>query len=141
MKKFMYICAITFLAFQTNTYAQNIHLPADSVTQLLCKKWQADYAFVQGKRVNMPPSTLKIYLEFHKDGTFSAIGGKPKTIEKGAWEYDAEKGAIFMTIQKDRKSIISLTKDQFAILADDQAVNLGDALRTMVYFKVKPTTR
>jgi len=141
MKKFIYVCAIALLVFQTRTYAQNIHLLADSVTKLLCKTWEVDYALVQGKKVNMPSSTPKIYIVFHKDGTCSAVGGKSKPSEKGRWEYDAQMGTIFMIVEKERKSIISLTKTQFVVSADDQVAVPNDSLRIKVYFKVKPTTR
>jgi len=137
MKKFICLCAITLLAFQAHTYAQNIHLPADSVTKLLCKTWEVDYALVQGKKVTMPSSTPKIYLVFHKDGTCSAVGGKSKPGEKGRWEYDAQTGTISMIVEKERKSIISLTKTQFVVSADDQDAVPDDSLRIKVYFKVK----
>jgi len=128
------------VAFQTRTYAQNIPLPADSVTKLLCKKWQVDYVLVQGKKTNMPSSTPKVYLQFYKDGTFSITSSKPKAFEKGEWEYDAQKGAIYMSVKgKDRKSIISLTKNHFVVLADDQVAIPTDSSGIEVYFKVKPT--
>ncbi len=141
MKKFIYLCAIMLLAFQTRTSAQGIHLSADSVTKLLCKKWEADYVLAQGKRINVPLSTSKIYLEFHKDGTFSAISGKPKVTEKGEWEYDVQNGTISMSVKgKDRRNIISLTKYHLAILPVEQ-VAVNDTSGTKLYFKVKPTTR
>ncbi|HVW12261.1 MAG TPA: hypothetical protein VHB54_00470, partial [Mucilaginibacter sp.] len=77
MKNFICACVITILAFQTIALAQSINLPADTVTKLLCKKWEIDYAVFQGQKIVMPSSTPKVYMEFYKDGTFSIIGGEP----------------------------------------------------------------
>jgi hypothetical protein len=138
MKNFIYVCVITIFSFQTHTYAQNIHLPGDSVTKLLCKKWQVDYAFTEGKKLTIPPAAFEVSVEFYKDGTFSVAGGVPNAIEKGTWEYDAQKGTIFMIIVgKGRKNIISLTGDQFVIFADDAVPVPNDSLKIKVYFKVK----
>jgi hypothetical protein len=142
MKIFMHLCALALLAFQIPANAQNIQQRADSVTTLLCKKWEIDYAMVEGKKVDIPPSTPKVYIEFYKDGTWSFTGDDSSLIEKGTWKYDASKGTIFMLMKgKDRKEIISLTKDQFATSADDPPSIPTDsskiALKAKVYFKVK----
>ncbi len=142
MKKFIYVFVITLMAFQTRTSAQNMHLPADSVTTLLCKKWEIDYALIEGKKVDLPPSTPKAYIEFYKDATFSFTSNEPTFIEKGTWEYDTTKGTIFMIVEgKYRKEIISLTKYQFATYSDDPASGPTNSskisLKAMVYFKIK----
>jgi len=137
MKNFIYICAIALMAFQTRTDAQNINLPADSVSRLLCKKWEMDYALASGKKVNTPASSL-LYFEFYKDGTFSITGGKPKINAKGTWEYDSKKEMIFLSIAgKGIKTITSLTNDQFVVLADEQVPAQNDSLKAKIYFKVK----
>jgi hypothetical protein len=132
-----------FLAFQTPVYAQSPHLSADSITKLLCKKWELDYAIFQGNKIDYPSSKPKVYVEFYKEGTFLMSGDEPGGIEKGSWEYDAAKGTISMilTKEKDRKEILYLTKDQFAIFSDDPARDPNHpervALKAKVYFKVK----
>ncbi|MBS1532712.1 MAG: hypothetical protein JSU01_20585 [Bacteroidetes bacterium] len=141
MKNFICASVVIIMAFQTTAHAQNISLPADSVTKLLCKKWEMDYALVQGNRIDIPPSTPRAYVEFFKDGTFSMTMERSNNSEKGAWKYDSSNGKISMLIGKDRKEIISLTKDQFAIFSDDPASAPNDPqkvpLNTKVYFKVK----
>jgi len=137
MKNLICACAIALLAFQTRADAQNINLSADSVTKLLCKKWEMDYALASGKKVNTPASSL-LYFEFSKDATFSITGGKPKINAKGTWEYDPKKGMIFLSIAgKGVKTITSLTNDQFVVLADEQVPAQNDSLKARIYFKVK----
>lgn len=140
MKSFIYAFIITFLSFQTNAYAQDLKLSSDSVTKLLCKKWEVDYALFQGNKVDYPSSKPKAYMEFYKDGTFLMSGGEPGGVQKGTWEYDASKGTISILIEeKDRKEIMSLSKNQFAIFSDDPAPDPSHpsrvSLKAKVYFK------
>ncbi|MFI5161443.1 MAG: hypothetical protein ACHQHN_09205 [Sphingobacteriales bacterium] len=141
MKKFIYVCAALLLAFQLHTFAQDIHVPADSVAKLLCKKWELDYIIFQGNKIDYPSSKPKAYIEFFKDGTLLMSGGQPTDVQKGTWEYDASKKTASMLIgEKGRKEIMELTMNQFAIFSDDPASDPDHpnrvSLKAKVYFKV-----
>jgi hypothetical protein len=142
MKNFIYTCVIAILTFYTGAFAQNVNLTPDSVTKLLCKKWELDYALFQSNKIDYPSLKPKVYVEFFKDGTFLMTGGEPGSVQKGTWEYDASKGTISILIEeKDRKEIMSLTKNQFALFSDDPTSDPNHPervpLKAKVYFKVK----
>lgn len=136
MKKIIFIGLLTLLS-NTHSFSQSIDLPADSITTLLCKKWEVDYAMMGNMKIGRIPSATEINYEFNKDKTFLMTSNDPKEKTKGTWAYDAKKKIIRLTINgKSKTSIISLKEGQFIMLADTKEATPEDPMGIKLVYKI-----
>ncbi|MNE09693.1 hypothetical protein D3C80_1023790 [compost metagenome] len=74
------------------SFSQSIDLPTDTVTALLCSKWEVNYALIGGMKIGRMPGATEIKYEFNKDGTILLTSTNPNKKAKGTWVYDSKKG-------------------------------------------------
>jgi len=137
MKKSIILTLVTFFFSFTTSFCQNIDLPVDTVTTLLCDKWEVDYALVGGMKIARMPSAPEINYEFKKDKTFIITGSDPNNKAKGTWNYDSKKKIIRLTTnEQSNSSIISLKKGELIILLDKDKSMPADMGDTKIVYKI-----
>ena len=138
MKKFICIIFISFLLLSTNSFSQTINLSTDSITTLLCKKWEVDYAMMGNMKIGRIPGATEINYEFNKDKTFLLTSKDPKDKTKGTWAYDTKKKIIKLTVNgKSNTTIISLKEGELIILADTKEATPDDPMEIKLVYKIK----
>lgn len=138
MKKISLIVIITLLFSNTKSLGQTINLSADSITTVLCKKWQVDYAIMGGMKIGRIPGATEINYEFNKDKTFLMTSNDPKDKTKGTWAYDTKKKIIKLIINgKSNTSIISLKEGELMMLADTKEATPDDPMEIKLVYKIK----
>jgi hypothetical protein len=138
MKKIICISFISFLLSSTKLFSQSIDLPADSVTTLLCKKWEVNYALIGNMKISSIPGATEIIYEFNKDKTFLMTSNDAKDKTKGDWSYDEERKIIKLNINgKNSTSIISLKEGEFVMLADTKEATPDDPMAIKLVYKIK----
>jgi len=138
MKKIFLIGIITLLFSNTKSLSQTIDLSADSITTVLCKKWEVDYAIMGGMKIGRLPGATEINYEFNKDKTFLMTSNDPKDKTKGTWAYDTKKKIIKLTINgKSNTSIISLKEEELIMLADTKEATPEDPMEIKLVYKIK----
>jgi hypothetical protein len=140
MGRFVSFCIIALTVSGGSLFAQNISIPFDSIQTLLCKKWEVDYAVMGGMKVGRMPGAEEINYEFNKDRTFIISGKDPKEKKKGTWSYDPKKKLIKLTVDgRNSTSIISLTENEFVMLADTKTATPDDPTDIRIVYK--PSTK
>lgn len=138
MKKFIFIGIITLLLSNTKSFSQTINLSADSITTLLCKNWEVDYALMGNIKIGRIPGAPEINYEFSKNKTFLMTSNDPKDKTKGTWAYDTKKKIIKLTVNgKSNANIISLKEGEFVILADTKKATPDDPMEIKLVYKIK----
>jgi hypothetical protein len=137
MKKFTCLSIIALILSTNSAFSQNINIPADSVTNLLCKKWEMDYAMMGGMKIGKMPGATESNYEFKKDKTFILTSNNNSPAGKGTWSYDQSKKLIRLTINgKSNVSIISLKADQLELLADTKDATPDDPMPINIFYKL-----
>jgi hypothetical protein len=138
MKKAIYLISIVFLLQGIKSNGQSINLSMDSITTLLCKKWEVDYAIMGNEKIGRGPGAPEINYEFKKDKTYLATTNDPKDNIKGTWSYDAKKKIIKLIEKgKTNMSIISLKQGELVMLADLSDVTPDDPMAIKLVYKIK----
>ena len=138
MKKIIFIGIITLLLSSKKSFSQTIDLSADSITTLLCKKWEVAYAIMGNMKIGRIPGATEINHEFNKDKTLLMTSNDPKDKTKGTWAYDAKKKIIKLTINgRSNTSIISLKEGEFIMLADTKEATPDDPMEIKLVYKIK----
>lgn len=123
---------IIILLFISNiVFAQNI-AKKEVLEANLFKNWVADYAMLNGLRVEKMGQMKSLQYSFKSDGTYIA----QKNIQ-GNWKYNAKKKCIDLFLNGVLKStIITLQNKKFVmVLAPDKAAPKGTTFE--IYFKPK----
>jgi hypothetical protein len=137
MKQFICLSIIALICSGNISFGQNINIPADSVTNLLCKKWEMDYAMMAGTKIGKMPGATESNYEFNKDKTFVLTSNANSTKTKGTWSYDQGKKLIRLTINgRSNVSIISLKDDQLEMLVDTKAATPDDPMPITIIYKL-----
>jgi Lipocalin-like domain (DUF4923) len=122
MKHLICISIIALICSSHPSFSQSINIPADSVTNLLCKKWEMDYVIEGGMKIGGQPGAPEMNYEFNKDKTFVLTSNMSSTKIKGTWSYDPSKKLIKLTLNgRSNISVISLTNDRIEMLLDAKA--------------------
>lgn len=138
MNKIIFIGLLTLLLSNTNSFSQTIDLPTDSITTLLCKRWEVDYAMMGNMKIGRIPGATEINYDFNKDKTFLMTSNDPKDKTKGTWAYDPKKKIIKLTINgKSNTTIISLKEGEFIMLADTKESTPDDPMEIKLVYKIK----
>lgn len=137
MRKFLLTGLAGLFCSAGSLLAQDITLSADSVQTLLCRKWEVDYAVVDGMNIGRMPGAPEINYEFLKDKTFMMFSNDPKDRTKGTWSYDPKKKLVQLLLngRKDTQ-VVSLKEGEFVMLADTRNV-FPDAPPIQMVFKIK----
>jgi hypothetical protein len=138
MKYIFSIFIITLLASDYSLFGQNINMPKDSVTKLLCKKWKVDYAVMNGMNISMANNKTEVNYEFNADGSFYLTNNDPSKKSKGEWTYDANKSSIKLTINGTSDTrIISLKKNELVMTADIKQATPNAPSDIKIVFKLR----
>jgi hypothetical protein len=137
MKHLICISIIALLCTGYTSYSQSINIPADNVTNLLCKKWEMDYVIANGMKISSMPGAPEMNYEFNKDKTFVLTSNSTSTKLKGTWSYDQSKKLIKLTLNgQSNTSVIALKDDQLEIIVDTKAATPDDP--TLIHMFYKP---
>jgi len=113
MSKLLILLLISGFAFSQNITKK------ESINKFLLKTWVADYAMMNGLKVEKMGAMKAMEYNFKADGTFLAN----KTVN-GTWKYNEKKKGIELFVNGSLKStIISLQSKRIAMVlnADKQA--------------------
>jgi len=140
MKILFCVFIIAIICSGSASFSQSINISGDSVTKLLCKKWQMDYAMVGGMKIGKMPGATESNYEFNKDKTFILTGNNNSTKTKGTWDYDLSKKLIKLKINGNNNlSIISLQSNELEMLADTKDATPDDPMPINIFYK--PSTK
>ena len=138
MKKFICIIFISFLLLSTNSFSQTINLSTDSITTLLCKKWEVDYAMMGNMKIGRIPDATEINFEFYKDKSLLLTSNDSKVKTKGTWAYDTKKKIIKLTVNGNSNSnVISLKEGELIMLVDTKEATPDDPMDIKMVYKIK----
>jgi len=137
MKKILYLIVGLFLAINLNSTAQNVTQSKTELSKLLCKTWKADYALINGMRINQLPNNIAFEFEFNTDNSYFVI--KEKTKQQGIWTYNENKKYIDLAINNKTNSRISKINENelLLVLVSDGKNNIIDLPNMEVYLKTK----
>jgi hypothetical protein len=112
-----------------NALAQNNvkQLTEPQVKSMLCHKWKLSYLEGKGKKMNVPESAPKLYLEFVSNGTLNETDGKKNY--HGKWVYNTATNIITTDDQdgKEEYTLITVTNELLVLKNKFRGVliNLG----------------
>jgi hypothetical protein len=137
MKKFVSFSVLLCFMSSIRCLAQEINLPADSITTLLCKKFEVSYMLVGDAKVEPMPAA-KMDFEFRKDKTFSITKSGDKSQTQGNWEYDKAKKMIKLVVNGvNRMKVIDLRVDRLTLKIDTKEATPDDPMEMTMVCKVK----
>jgi Lipocalin-like domain len=135
MKYILSIFIITLMA-DCSLLGQNINMPPDDVTKILCKKWQIDYALMNGMKVYIANGATQVNYKFDADGLFYLTNNDPNKKSKGSWSYETNKKSIKLTINgTSNTNIISLNENELVMMADTKQATPDDPSNIKMVFK------
>jgi hypothetical protein len=139
MKKIICPLIIALFVFSSTVVAQNINLPADSVTAFLCKKWEVDHALIGTLKITSIPGTPAMNYEFKPDRTFYVTGDNPSVNGKGTWRYDSTRKLITLLMRgKPNTKIISLQPNELVVFLDAKKPSPNEPVEeTKLVYKIK----
>ena len=109
-KKIILILFLAILYKMAN--GQSINLTTDSLSKLLCRKWQTKYATVNGMNIGKGLNSTNMTYTFNEDKTFFIETSG--TINKGIWEYDKKAKKIKLyRLNVNRMNIIAIDENLF----------------------------
>lgn len=137
MKKILYLTLGLFLAINLNSKAQNVTQSKTELSKLLCKTWKADYAMMNGMRINQLPNNSAFECEFNTDNSYFVI--KEKTKQQGIWTYNENKKYIELAINnKTNSRITKINENELVLVLVSEGKNNAVGLPNMeVYLKAK----
>ncbi|MBC7555997.1 MAG: hypothetical protein H7195_03440 [Chryseobacterium sp.] len=137
MKKILYITFGLFFGINFNLKAQNISQTKTELNKVLCKTWKADYAMMNGMRINQLPNNIAFEFEFNSDNTYLVF--KEKTKQKGKWTFNEKKKYIDLSINNKTNSRITKINENelILILVSDGKSNPPGLPNMEVYCKAK----
>jgi hypothetical protein len=126
MKKIIILPFISIIFSASHLVAQNIELSPDSLSTLLCKKWQMNYVMMDGMKIERGAGAPETNFEFKKDKTYSMTDNK-KNSGKGTWTYDPKKKLVkLITNGKSYSSVIELTDAELVMFIDTREATPGE---------------
>ncbi|WP_035648818.1 hypothetical protein [Flavobacterium sp. ASV13] len=137
MKKIFYLTLSLFFGINFNSKAQNVSQTKTELNKVLCKTWQADYAMMNGMRINQLPNNIAFELEFNSDNSYLVI--KEKTKQKGKWTFNEKKKYIDLSINnKTNSRITKISENELILVLVSDGKNNPPGLPNMeIYCKTK----
>ncbi len=130
------ILLLSFIYVQTSLVAQTIQIPADSIDLVLCKKWEANYAIING--IIRSPALTGLTYEFKKDKTCSILDSTTGKKIEGKWLFDSQKNIVNLFFRKDAQNdIISLTENDLVIQSHSVEKETGRSVEIKTFLKRK----
>jgi hypothetical protein len=127
MKKLLLLLLISGVV-----YSQNV-TKKETINQLLCKTWNADYAMMNGLKVQKMGPMKSLTYSFKADNTYLANG----TVS-GKWQYNAKKKNIELLVNGILKSTITtLQSKKMAMILNADSSAPKDVPKLEIYFKPK----
>lgn len=129
MKKLFILLLLSSAAFSQNVAKK------ETINKFLLKTWKADYAMLNGLKVEKMGKMQSLEYTFKADGTF--IGNKTAS---GTWKYNARQKSIELYQDAALKSTItSLQANKFIMVLNiDEATPTPKGVKTLqIYFKPK----
>ena len=122
---------ILFLLSAT-VYSQNITQNKEAVTKLLCKTWLADYAMLNGLKVEQMGQMKSLIYTFKADGTYLMNN------KSGKWQFNEKKKCVELFLDGTLKSTITSLQNKkiVMILNPDKSAPKGMG-KFEIYFKSK----
>lgn len=115
------------VASANKLFGQTINMPLDAVKELLCRKWDFDYAILEGQKMGAAPGAPTMNYEFNKDGTVLVTSAGLKKPLNGTWLFDAGKKLVKVTVNKQtRITITSLKQNELLLQIDTKDVTPDD---------------
>jgi hypothetical protein len=109
---------LLFAALFASPALAQLTQPADSIPDLLCKKWAISYTELNGVKITPQPGGPRMTFEFRKDRSVIIAYGNDKPVT-GAWAFDAAKKRVRITLNgRNRSSVIKLQPDELVMQSD-----------------------
>ena len=140
MKTIFTLCFITLVIANNQTIAQSKSKShtEDSLTNLICKKWEVDYLMLGDIKMSMLPNAEEINYQFNKDKTLSMSGRDSRGLTKGMWCYDKKKKTIRLTIKgKSNTTILSVNDKELVLLADTKGASDKNLPEVKLVYKLR----
>lgn len=121
------------LLISSAVYSQNITHKKEIVNKFLCKTWVANYAMMNGLKVEKMGQMKALEYSFKADGTYLAN----KTVS-GKWQFNAKKKCVELYLNGVLKSTITTLQSKKVVMklnADKSAPQNIQSLE--IYFKPK----
>lgn len=74
-------------------------------TELLCKRWEFKYAFIDQTKLPKLPENRYFDILFKSNGNYELIE-KDGFTKKGNWDYDQDKKLVYLTSKSDFKASV-----------------------------------
>jgi hypothetical protein len=112
MKKLLNLFTLCFFTVTFFCNAQSLTQNKDELTQLLCQRWDIDFAKIGEMRIEQMPGAQDFDVVFYNDGSYEIIDTTSEA-NKGIWTYYPEKKFIQLEIN-GRKTlrVIDLYKNK-----------------------------
>ena len=126
MKKLLFVLLIS-----SAVHSQNV-TKKETINQLLCKTWIADYAMLDGLKVEKMGQMKSLEYTFKTNGTY--LGNKTVS---GTWKYNAKKKNIDLFVNGILKSTITTLQNKkitMVLSPEKSAPKMG---KFEIYFKLK----
>ena len=129
MKKLIFL----LLLISGTVYSQNIVHNKETVTKFLCKTWIANYAMMNGLKVEKMGQMQALEYSFKADGTYLAN----KTVS-GKWQFNAKKKCVELYLNGVLKSTISSLQSKKMVMVLNVDKSAPKNIKTLeIYFKPK----
>jgi hypothetical protein len=121
------------LLLSSAVYSQNINHKKEIATKFLCKTWIANYAMMNGLKVEKMGQMKTLEYTFKADGTYLAN----KTVS-GKWQFNARKKCVELYLNGALKSTITTLQSKKAVMVLNADKSAPKDLKTLeIYFKPK----
>ncbi|MBS1667752.1 MAG: hypothetical protein JST58_10275 [Bacteroidetes bacterium] len=138
MKNTITLCIIGLLFSSNFLFGQTKSSHEDSLSNLLCKKWEVDYMLLGTKKITSLPNAEEINYVFNKDRSLVMMGRDSRGRTKGKWSYDRRKKIIKLTIKGKTNTVVaSLNENELVLLADSSNASDKDLPEIKFVYKIK----
>lgn len=116
--KLLLFFLVGVLYLPLSSFGQNIDMPVDNVTTLLCKKWEIDYAKMGRMSLGRNPAAPETIYEFKRDNSFTLTTVSTGRTSFGTWLYDPVGKLIILKGAEgtSNSSIISISDENFILV-------------------------
>lgn len=128
MKKLLFIA----LLISTTAFSQSV-TKKETIAKLLLKSWKADYAMMNGLKIEQMGQMKQLEYTFKADNTYLMNKGKT-----GQWKYNEKKKCIDLYLDgKVKSSIIKLQAKSFVMTLSPDKSAPKEVKDFQIFFKPK----
>ncbi len=114
--------------------AQSLTQTKEELTQLLCKRWDINYAKIGEMKIEQMPGASDFDILFDKDGTYEIINADGEA-NKGKWTYYPKKQFVQMEIN-DRQTLRVIDISENKLICTSTPGTDGPPMNTEIHFKL-----